>query len=52
VRTLREGWADAGRHELIWDGTDERGRPVGSGVYLFRLEAAGTASVRSVVLVR
>ena len=40
VRTLHRGEALApGRHRSSWDGLDENGRPVASGVYLYRLTA-------------
>ena len=37
VRTMWHGPLAAGRHELVWNGTDERGGVVPSGVYLVRL---------------
>ena len=48
---------DAGEHAVVWDGIDDRGRPVASGVYLYRLRAAGAdgalrQSSRRMVLVR
>jgi hypothetical protein len=42
----------AGRHERTWDGTDERGHGVASGVYLVQLESAGTLERRKIVLVK
>ncbi len=36
VRTLVEGRLEAGRHDLVWDGTDDAGRAVSSGVYFVR----------------
>lgn len=39
VRTLAEGRFAAGRHERVWDGTDDAGRRVAAGVYFSRLEA-------------
>jgi hypothetical protein len=39
VRTLRSGVLGAGAHEATWRGVDERGRIVGSGVYLCRIRA-------------
>jgi hypothetical protein len=52
VRILAAGTAlAAGRHELGFDGQDETGRPIGSGVYLCRIEAGGTVATRSLVLV-
>lgn len=37
VRTLVEGDQSAGDHGVVWDGRDETGAPVGSGVYFARL---------------
>jgi hypothetical protein len=38
VRRIYDGLAqDAGPHQAVWDGTDDRGCPVGSGVYACRL---------------
>ncbi|RMG67222.1 MAG: T9SS C-terminal target domain-containing protein [Calditrichaeota bacterium] len=50
VRTLVDGALAAGVHQVRWDGTDARGRRVAAGVYLYRLEAAGEARVRKMVL--
>lgn len=40
----------AGQHEVTWDGRDESGRSVGSGVYFLRLKA-GEWTERSKVTV-
>lgn len=37
VRTLQEGTLRAGRHVLIWDGTDSRGSEVGAGIYFYQI---------------
>jgi hypothetical protein len=52
VRTLVEGWLPAGVHALSWDGRDEGGREVGSGVYLARLRAGGAEDLRKMMLLR
>jgi hypothetical protein len=41
-----------GRYAVSWDATNHAGQPVGSGVYLIKLEAAGTRLVRRVTLVK
>ena len=41
VRTLVSGPLSAGSHSAFWDGRDDSGRLVSSGVYLFRIEADG-----------
>jgi flagellar hook assembly protein FlgD len=33
VRTIERGWLDEGLHERRWNGRDESGRIVASGVY-------------------
>jgi len=52
VRTLVDGRFDAGRHSAVWDGTDDAGRSVASGVYLYRLTADGRTLVRRLALLR
>lgn len=52
VRTLAAGPMDPGPHELVWDGTDDRGETVASGVYYCALEAGDVRSNRSVVVLR
>jgi hypothetical protein len=42
----------AGEQELIWTGRDQAGRALSSGVYLCRLETAGQAAARRLVLLR
>lgn len=44
VRTLSSSWADAGEHELVWDGLDEHGNRVGAGTYLCRIRTDGFTS--------
>lgn len=52
VKTLERGTREAGVHAMRWDGTDERGMPVASGLYMVRLRAAGASSARSIVLLK
>jgi trimeric autotransporter adhesin len=52
VRVLWDGERPAGRHQLTWNGEDDRGRPLASGIYFVRLEAVGTVQTRKVVLIR
>ncbi len=51
VKNLAAGNMDAGEHRVIWDGRDEQGEPVGSGVYFYRLATEeGTQSKRMVLI--
>ena len=52
VRTLLDDRRTAGAWDVRWDGDDEDGRPVASGVYLVRLRGAGRTDTDRVVLVR
>ncbi len=52
VCRLAGGRFAAGRHELVWDGRDDRGREAGAGVYLVRLTAPLGGAVTRVVLIK
>ena len=53
VRVLRGATQTAaGYHYLVWDGRDEEGRRVGSGVYLVTMETAKFRDVRKVMLIK
>jgi hypothetical protein len=39
VKDMRLGAVPAGSHQLTWNGTDEQGRSVARGVYVYRLRA-------------
>lgn len=52
VKTLQEGRLRAGIHRVLWDGTNNRGRDVASGVYFVEMRGDHFTHVRNVVLVR
>ena len=52
VRRLVSEYQGAGSHRVAWDGTDDEGNPVASGVYLYRLKAGHQQRARRLVLVR
>jgi flagellar hook assembly protein FlgD len=52
VRRLVDEMLAAGSHGVPWDGTDQSGRHVASGVYYYRLEAQGSTAMRKVSVVR
>lgn len=52
VRTLADGHFPAGEHNLTWDGRDETGREVSSGVYFYRLKTDDRTESRRLTLVR
>ncbi|HPC35453.1 MAG TPA: FlgD immunoglobulin-like domain containing protein [Candidatus Marinimicrobia bacterium] len=53
VRTLSRGEEPSGTHIVVWDGKDNIGKNVSSGVYLFRLKTpAGIQEMRKMLLLR
>jgi len=52
VKTLARGDFKPGSHRAVWDGKDESGREVSSGVYFYRLEAPGYVSTRKMLMLK
>jgi len=52
VRVLVDKYMPVGEHNVAWDGLDEHGSAVGSGVYLYRMSAGGYSSVKKMVLMK
>jgi len=52
VTTVHDGPAVAGPMTLVWNGKDDRGRRVSSGVYWIHAEAGGQTMIQKVVLAR
>ncbi len=52
VRTLVDGQVDAGSYSVAWDGRDQRGVPVASGVYYYKIEAPEFTQTRKMVLMK
>jgi hypothetical protein len=52
IRILMDGMKEPGRYVLNWDGRDNRGERVGSGLYLYRMEAGDFVSTRKMVIVK
>jgi subtilisin family serine protease len=52
VRTLQDGSQNAGFYRPQWDGTDNRGEHVSSGVYFCRLTAGAFVATNKMVLLK
>lgn len=52
VKTIIDGPYLAGSHHTTWDGTDENGKSVGSGIYVAVLTSPGFVSSQKFILVR
>jgi hypothetical protein len=52
VRLLLEGTAEAGHHSVSWDGRNDAGHPVASGVYFYALQIGDFRAVCRMLLLR
>ena len=52
IKTLVNERQTPGEHSVIWDGKDESGREVSSGIYFYRLEAGNFKLTRRMVLLK
>ena len=52
VAVLHQGLQQAGYHRLHWNGRDDAGRPVASGMYLYRLVTVEGVLTRKLILLR
>ena len=52
VRTLVDSSLPAGRYEVTWDSTDEKGKTVTGGVYFYRLRVNDETETRRTILLR
>ena len=52
VRTLVDGVISAGYHEAVWDGRNENGQQVESGVYFYRLQTGQVGLVKKMLFVK
>jgi len=52
VRTLTDTYLEAGNHIVTWDGRDNSGVAVASGVYFYRLQAASFESVKKMMMLK
>ncbi|MFQ5709760.1 MAG: FlgD immunoglobulin-like domain containing protein [bacterium] len=52
VRTLLDRPFAAGRYSVVWDGSDDGGQSVASGVYFYEMKAGSFRTVRKLTLLR
>ncbi|MBN2012673.1 S8 family serine peptidase [candidate division KSB1 bacterium] len=52
VRTLVDAKHDAGYYMVHWDGMDQAGRSVSSGIYVYRMEAPAFVQTRKMLLLK
>jgi len=52
ITTLKDGEQSSGIHAVMWDGTDEHGKNVPNGVYLYKLTTSEKDIVKKMLLMR
>ncbi len=52
MSTLYEGMAEPGLNPIVWNGTDDQGRSVASGIYFYTLETEEETTTRKLNLLR
>jgi hypothetical protein len=52
VRNLVDNDLEAGNHRVIWNGRDNGGRAVSSGIYLYRMETPGYSNTMKMMLMK
>jgi hypothetical protein len=52
VRMLVSGAKEIGTHSVTWDGRDNAGAPVSSGVYFYRLDAGKFSQTKKMVMLK
>jgi len=50
VRTLVDDKLNLGEYWIAWDGRDDWGMPVSSGIYLYRMKADNYSELRKMIL--
>jgi flagellar hook assembly protein FlgD len=50
--TIERGIHDAGRYSVMWDGKNDNGVRVSSGVYFYRLLAGDYVSTKKMVMLK
>jgi len=52
VKVLADDVYAAGRHSINWNGTNENGKNVASGVYFYRMESGQTTLMKKMILMK
>jgi predicted outer membrane repeat protein len=52
VKQLVSHQRSAGQHSVVWNGTDDSGKSVSSGIYFYKLKAGDFQKVRKMILIK
>ncbi len=52
IKTIVNEFSLAGYHSIAWDGTNNNGQIVSSGIYLYKLQMSGLVQIKKLVLIK
>ena len=52
VKTLVNRYQDPGYRSIIWDATNDYGKPVSAGIYLYQIQTNNFLKTRKMILVK
>jgi hypothetical protein len=52
VKTLANNRFNAGTHQVLWNGKDENGKPVTSGIYFYKMNSGKFISTKKMILMK
>ncbi|MEA3288184.1 MAG: choice-of-anchor J domain-containing protein [Candidatus Marinimicrobia bacterium] len=52
VRTLVSGRQDVGRYEVLWNGLNDAGQPVATGIYIYHLQAGDYSKTHKMAFIK
>lgn len=52
IKTLRDGFFNKGVREVVWDGRNQKGKEVASGIYFYRIKTEKYTDIKKMILLR
>ncbi len=52
IKQLISKQLPAGQHSVVWNGTDNSGKPITSGIYFYRIKSANSVKMNKMILLR
>ncbi len=52
IKTVAQGFYSTGSYDVVWDGRDQSGKRVASGIYFYRMESDGFTESKRMMLIK
>ncbi len=52
IKTIVDGEVNAGIHKVLWNGLDDNGKKVGSGIYIYKMRSREFSELKKMLLVQ